>query len=540
MALTAAAALVVAHWRGVWNQASRESGQGAKIGGAIVIGVIVVFLLPISVVLFHLARGTGGSLASSNDAGVLRFWTGEQALFAFFFPLFGGLRFRPAFPASRFGRFPVSRLQLLVAEIPASLVEVFPILGIGGIIVTNAALAVAMPRAMPAILVVATVSLCWFLASMMIASAAWSLLGRSRVATIVAVAAAFACAAWIGVQGIRSVFRGLKIAINVWLPALIDVLPVRRGYEGVVAVQHGAIGKGIALIGVYAAATVVLVVVAVVVHAKRISAEIESSGWRVGVRRSIRFDTPAAGIGSVYVRQLLGSGMGRTSVLVSGFMTASLSFVVGIVRAVKLEGGQLPEDVARTVERLDSIPWFALFPLFLVLAVGSQIWMNQFGFDASSLRGLLSLPIRPEQILAGKTSGLARFFSIVLGAGLLPVLAFTPPRFGTAIAGASVAVIAVMFAAGAGQTLSVRFPRSVFATASAGTLPLYLSWIPFAAFVALGLAVTAVHGMGELIIRGGGAALLVAAAAGSCLLYRAALPQLGTWMLDHRERLLTM
>lgn len=540
MAVRPAAALVLAHCRGVWNQAAREGGQTAKIGGAIVIGVVAVFLVPISVVLFMIAKATAASLAASTDAGVLAFWAGEQALFSFFFPLFGSFRMKPAFPASRFGRFPVTRFELLLAEIPASLIEVFPILGVGGIIVTNAAFAVAMPRMIPATVVVAAASVCWFIATMFIGSAIVALLVRSRAATIMSICAVFSLAAFAGLQGIRAVVRGMRVVINVWLPALVDALPLTRGYEGVLALRDGAAGEGFALIAWHVGATALLVAIAVPVHSWRVSAELESARWRLAPVRPLRFDTPAAGIGTVYVRQLLGSTIGRAGVIVALFMTGSLSFVAGIVRAVESERGPLPEELARTFQRLEMIPWFAVFPLFLVVAIGSQIWTNQFGFDGGSLRGILSLPVAPQQILLGKTFGLAKYFAIQLGAGLLPVLAFAPPTVGHGIIGAAIAVIGVVVVAGLGQVLSVRFPRSFSGATWGGPLPLYISWIPLATIIFLAVVLAGLYAFGELALRGGGAAFLALAAIGSCFVYRATLPVLGTLMMQHRERLLTM
>jgi hypothetical protein len=95
-------------------------------------------------------------------------------------------------------------------------------------------------------------------------------------------------------------------------------------------------------------------------------------------------------------------------------------------------------------------------------------------------------------------------------------------------------------AAALGQALSVRFPRSFGAGASAGTLPLYLSWIPMATLMVLGAAVFVLSVIGDVVWGGTGPALLVAAAIGSCMLYRAALPRLAAWMMEHRERLVTM
>jgi hypothetical protein len=534
------AALVLAHWRGVWNQTSREAGQGAKIGGAIVIGVVAVFLLPISVGIFNIARSTGASMAASNDAGVLAFWAGEQALFAVLFPLCGAFRVKPAFPVSRFGRFPATRFELLLAEIPASLVEAFPILGIGGVVATNAGLAVAMPRMIPAIAVVTATSVCWFIATMFIGSALVALLARSRASSVVAISAAFALAAWAGIAGMRTVFRLLKLAINAWLPAAVGVLPLTRGYEGILALHNGDTRRGLTLIAFYAGATALIAAIAVPLHSRRLSAENEPSRWRAASARRLRFDTPVAGIGALYFRQLLGSGVGRTVVVVSIFMTGTMAFVLGIMRAVESEGTPNPIDLVRTIHRIETIPWFAAFPLFLVVAIGSQIWTNQFGFDASSLRGILALPVSPQQILLGKTFGLAKYFAVQLGGALLPVLAFAPPTPRHAISGAAVAVLGTVVAAALGQALSVRFPRSFGAGASAGTLPLYLSWIPMATLMVLGAAVFVLSVIGDVVWGGTGPALLVAAAIGSCMLYRAALPRLAAWMMEHRERLVTM
>lgn len=68
-------------------------------------------------------RATPGSETLIN-------WNGLQAVFTLGFGLCGSFRYRPAIDTIRLGHFPISPLQLLLAEIPAGMFEVFPLLGV--------------------------------------------------------------------------------------------------------------------------------------------------------------------------------------------------------------------------------------------------------------------------------------------------------------------------------------------------------------------------------------------------------------------------
>jgi hypothetical protein len=72
-----------------------------------------------------------------------------------------------------------------------------------------------------------------------------------------------------------------------------------------------------------------------------------------------------------------------------------------------------------------------LVGLFLaVLPTMDELWLNQFGHDGPSVRGLLLLPVRPEQLLLARTLGMARIQASRAAVALAPlVVECRPPLY---------------------------------------------------------------------------------------------------------------
>lgn len=533
MALTAPAALVLAHYRSTWNRATHDSVRGARVMSAIVAGIAVAFLLPISLMMLHLSRRTGMSLAEGGDFEVLNFWTSMQAILSFVFAILGSFRLKPAFPMTRFGRFPLSALDLLLAEFPASVVEVFPILGILGLLFTNAGLAIAMPRMAPVIVLIAVDSVVTFVATMFIASALVSWIGGSRIATAFAVGVLAAAVYFTGLESVR-------IVINVWFPAIVHALPLTSAHEGMIAWYRGQVATGVERVGWATFATAVLFIIAGAVHHRRVVTESGARGWRLSRASAIHFESAASGIGKLFFRQVVTSSVGRSVLGISFFITAPLCLVVALGRQAGAEGKVLPEEMVRTLDHVGTMPWVAIVPLFIIVGFSAQIWVNQFGFDAGSIRGFLALPITPGDFLLGKAYGLSKYLGVQLALALIPLVALPRPHLRHVIAGAAVAVAGAVVAIALGQVLSLRFPRAFSASGIGTNLPMYLSWIPMVTAVGLGVVLLGLYAIGEAIVRNAGIVLLIVVAGGLCFAYRAAIPRLGEWMNVNRERLLTM
>ena len=154
MAVRVVRALLVAQARGTWNRMWRESGLGAPLAMVVVLAFVALIVAGPCLITLRLGLDLAAELeASSGDGASLLRWSSFQALFTVLFAVLGGFRHRPAFTFQELGRFPVSPFQLLLAEIPVGLFEVFPLLGGAGIVFSNLGLAIRMPAASPLVAV---------------------------------------------------------------------------------------------------------------------------------------------------------------------------------------------------------------------------------------------------------------------------------------------------------------------------------------------------------------------------------------------------
>jgi len=100
-----------------------------------------------------------------------------------------------------------------------------------------------------------------------------------------------------------------------------------------------------------------------------------------------------------------------------------------------------------------------------------DLWLNQFGHDGPSLRGLLLLPVRPEQILLGRTLGMARIDGRKGAVALVPLLVEHAPPLSEVAWGLAAAGTVFLVVAACGHLVSARFPRRVQDGAFPGSSP---------------------------------------------------------------------
>jgi hypothetical protein len=531
VALTSPMALVRAHYQSLWNRTIRDAGFGGKIAHWVMLAIVAILVALPGLFAFRIGRELGAELASSGDLGVLRGWNALQATFTVAFALFGSFRHEPSFPFSRFGRYPVTPLELLLADLPSSLFEVFPLLGGAAILLTNFGLATRMPGSSPIVALLALDGVATLLAVMFIASALRSFVsGRRKLLQFVVVGTV--------VSAIAAGPSGLLIVLKHWLPAFAQSIPGAHGYAGLLALRSGAVGEGLWGIGYATFVSALLFLIAARVHSHRLMAEVESPIARGGGDFVLRFGTPAAGIGRVFLGQLLGSRSVRGQLALPLLFSGPLAFVIVVFRVAIADGKVFPDDLLALVRRVEAAPLYALVPLSAV-ATNSIIWMNQFGWDRGGMRTLLLLPLDTRALLVGKLRGLLGFTALQAAVGVVPLFWVRKPDARELVLGAAAFGIVFLATATVGQIVSIRFPRGIDGGAGL-QIPLHLSWIPAAALLLTTGGLAAFYAAGELVAPRAGVVGVIVLFAGGVIAYVAALPRLAAFLRAHRERLVSM
>ncbi len=526
MALNEPVALVLAHYRSTWNQIARDAGLGGKVVTVVMLVIVgLVMILP-GLMAVNLGFSMGGELAQPADAGVLRNWNLLQVTFTLGFALLGSFRFKPAFPFTRFGRYPITPLQLLLADLPASLFEVFPLLGAGATVCLSIGLSLRMPRLSLLILLLMFDGVVAMLATMIIVAALWASLARHRRVAIAFVASMVVASYAHGLHGLKES-----------LLALAQAMPISRGFAGVVALRSGRVSAGLGGIAIATVSAIALFAAAAQIHGRRLMAEVESDGSRSGSERMLDFSSPASGIGRLFLRQLLGGAV-RVQLFLPLLFTGPVAMITAFIHGGRAAGKTMPEDLVRLVARGDTVMWFAIVPV-LAVAMNPQIWMNQFGWDRGGLRTMLLLPLEPRDLLAGKLRGLIAFTAIQTTIAVLPLFAMRRPALGEVMIGLASGGLALIVTTAVGHLLSIRFPRRIDGVAGL-QIPLHLSWISPVLLLVTITGLIGVHALGELVAKGAGAIALILTLAAAVAVYIAILPELGKALRANRDHLLAM
>jgi hypothetical protein len=168
-----------------------------------------------------------------------------------------------------------------------------------------------------------------------------------------------------------------------------------------------------------------------------------------------------------------------------------------------------------------------------------ELWVNQFGLDGPAIRTLLLLPVRPEQILLGRTLGMLRIQALKATLGIGPLLYLCRPALAEVAWGLAASGTVFLVITACGHLVSARLPRRVPEGAFLGSsaTPLTAFLIPPAVqlptFAALVLTYKASAPLGPWGPALGMSLLLVTAAIG----YARGLPFLAARVMALREHL---
>jgi hypothetical protein len=181
-----------------------------------------------------------------------------------------------------------------------------------------------------------------------------------------------------------------------------------------------------------------------------------------------------------------------------------------------------------------------LVGIFLaVLPTMDELWQNQFGHDGPAVRGLLLLPVRPEQILLARTLGLARMSASRGAVALAPLVVACRPPLPEVTWGLAASGVVFLVVAAGGHLVSARLPRRIQDGAFLGSraTPLTALLIPSAVQLPTWAALVLTYKASAPLGPWGpalGLSLLLAVAA---VAYARLLPFLAARVLEMREHL---
>ncbi len=533
MALSAVGALLAAQRRSFWNRLQRESALGGRTALVVSLALVALVLALPGLFAFRLGRELGEELRASADAVALARWNGFQAVFTVGFALLGSLRWKPVFDLERLGHHPLSAFDLLLAEIPAGLFEVFPLLGAGGIVLSYLGLASVMPEHWLALPLLVVQELAGLLALLFFAAAARRLLLR-LLARRAALALCLAGGIAVGVVGVG--VGWLPHASATLLPGLVELLPGSLGCRGLLALRQGGVAAGGLALGLSSAMSAGALLVAALAQRGERSPRPDGPSRSRREAPPLRFRSPLGAVAALHLRQLLDSRSGRLHLALPALLSALLTGVVLLLRSAQETGGPLPPELAAALAHIASAPVPA-WSLEAVVVLGSELWMNQFGWDRGGARVLLQLPIADRDLLRGKLLGLARFQGMQALLALPPLLCLFPLTLQASLHAVAAGSIAFLVLATAGQLFSLRFPRGI-ERQGAAHLPLHLSWVPSLLSAAVVTVLLGVVETARLVADWAPPLALVVLGLFAAAGYRRALPVLSRELEAQRERLL--
>lgn len=532
-------ALLVAHASSQWNRTLRDSGLAEKASAAMSLGLVGVILAIPCLLVFKYGLSLGRRFAASPD-DVLLEWCALQAIFSLTFAILGGFRNKLAFTFKELGRFPLPRFQVLLAEIPASLFEGFPILGLAGILFSHAGFVISQPLNAPFILLLAVHSILIMLLTLSIAGSLKRFLFKRRNAVVIT--GLLLLFAWIvsGKLDFHALFKGVIGFLFPMMPggqADIQWLPNAQAYFAFADLISGRVTSGLLRLSYSLGATFLLLFISAWVHHRELTTEVRLSGSGMQPSSDFKFSRPHAGVCALFIKELLDSASGKLTLFIPLMFTGGYALILWLMRTSQDNGDSIPV-LESALKYQENLPVMALL-LYGCILIDSDIWMNQFGWDRHGIRLLISLPISFESILLGKMLGLFQFTAIQILLASAPLLIVHSLDIRELICAIGAAGTYFVLSAGIGQLISVQYPRAVNRT-SDSTVKLHLSWIPMVILtIALATWITGSR-MGARLGNWGEPVCLLAIFALSLAVYRLALPSLARRMDLSRDRLLTM
>ena len=320
------------------------------------------------------------------------------------------------------------------------------------------------------------------------------------------------------------------------LTAALQVLPFSQAYRGAEEVLRGQAAAGWLRQLVLPAASALFFAVVAVVHFG--AADLAGGARSRRAERLWSFRSPVAALARVFQGLVLGSREGRVALFLPLVVSVCLALSILAVREAQSQvaRGPLPWPLS-VVGFGSSLPLVGIFLAFLPTM--DELWVNQFGLDGPAVRTLLLLPVRPEQILLGRTLGMLRIQAMKAALGIGPLLWLCRPAPAEVAWGIFAAGTVFLVVTACGHLVSARLPRRVQEGAFLGSsaTPLTAFLIPPAVqlptFAVLVLTYKASAPLGPWGPALGMSLLLVTAAIG----YWRVLPFLGARLMALREHL---
>ena len=533
MAVSPLRALLAAQAQSTWNRLQREGGEASVVAAGLVALVAAAAMAPPVGACFVAGRSYGRGLAAGESlaAGLTAF----QALILSLAVLSGLLEHRLTFSISGFRLYPIPRLPLLGAELVAGLLNLLTLLGSLCCLALAVGLSLGAPGAAPVFLLIGLQALLWIALVQHVIAIAKRVLAGSRLAVAAAIVAVIALSLHLAPetgQGLRETVRGVARSLT----AALQVLPFSQAYRGVEDLLRGRPAAGWLRQLVLLAASALFFALVAAVH-------FGSAGLASGARsrkpeRLWSCRSPVTALARVFQGLVLGSREGQIALFLPLVVSVCLAVSIGAMRELRARVATEPVPWPLSLVELSAgLPLVGIFLAFLPTM--DELWVNQFGLDGPAIRTLLLLPVRPEQILLGRTLGMLRIQALKATLGIGPLLYLCRPALAEVAWGLAASGTVFLVIAACGHLVSARLPRRVQEGAFLGSsaTPLTAFLIPPAVqlptFAALVLTYKASAPLGPWGPALGMSLLLVTAAIG----YRRLLPFLGARVMALREHL---
>lgn len=384
--------------------------------------------------------------------------------------------------------FPLSRWHLLAAELIAGVGDLVPGLISLALLILHGGLAVARPHLTPLVALLAAEGIGLMLAlQLIVGGAAAALVRRASTA-----AGALLAIGALGLIGARNNVSFDPAALGHRLLLAMEATPLGFASRGLVEAQHGRWGSALARHLYPLALLVALVALAGWILGRdlerdRQQSPVGPSGWRW------RFHIPTAGVAELHLKQLLASSVGRAGL------------VMPLVTVVLVRGplAMIAGDASWVIP--------ASYAYTAIAAMSLQT--SLFGLDGHGIKALLTLPVRADELLAGKVWALGVYQGAQLALLTLLLVVVRRPPWGELLAGALMTVAASGLMLTLGQFLSCWMPRPIARQAmQKASAPLPLAALSLLCWSLISSALGALHlglvgSRWQLPVMGGAAAV---------------------------------
>ncbi|MEO8874979.1 MAG: hypothetical protein ABI461_05280 [Polyangiaceae bacterium] len=468
-------AVLAAHFTATRNRVARELGRFGSVVMAIVLAGLTL-TLAVPLLLSFGALGFLFAQLSTNVAAVpvLATLIGGVAVG-------GGILSGAAGGAKQltwesYRVYPARFWTLFLAEIIAGLGDMFPAAVGAALFSILGGVAIAAPRSLlvaPFVLLEGITSA--ILVQLIVSSLASVLVRKIRIAFFLL----FLLPVFVGIvldtfHPSAATLAEIERAAR-YLAHLLEISPIGMATQSLSLAAHGSLKQAFLMhIAPLASVAALGWVTSRVILVDLQPSEMEGSG----ATKLWSFTDPANGIAKLSWHTIMGSQVGRFGFIVP-------LFAVVVIR------GPLSQLVGRG-------PWTVPAAFMYVSLSASSLQLNQFGLDGHGVKCLFFLPIRIEDILRGKTRGLALYQAAqsVLLSLLLPFACHVTPN--EIAAGLLMTACFFFVQSSVGRFTSVSMPRAVSRTQMrASSTPVTL--------VLLGLAISA----GSSAVFGGAYGLML-------------------------------